>query len=404
MLLRKLDSPQFAMLNYGMYVITLLGIITSAFERWLMIQQSRRSWDERIKLARSLFTSVGILFLILIIVVGLLLCLWAPETSRIVVICTISMALVFLSLFPKSLVVSQENYVLLGLLGLVEPFFRFVSIAAFVSNVAILPVFIGHLLSSFVVLQVSLFLLRQIPAQPSRKNISDISLSARVVLLQVLLQAGISIFWVADGVILKHLLSVEAYSAYVAHAYIMKFPLFLTTSILSVLMVKVVTDQAGYRDFRKMTAIGIAGSILAFGSVAIVELLFPGKIITVLGYGALAVPGLLVLIAVAWTLHSIISLLLTMLIKVAWHVSVQTVIILYTVSFIGLLFVGSYDIAELLKMLTIQAIIFLVCIVTISSLLPAPYFEMPEKLASPVSGTKRKRRKSRLVRRSPSNL
>lgn len=397
MLLRKLDAPQFALLNYGMYVITLLGIVTGAFERWLMIQQSRRTWEERVSLAKSVFSSVGILFLILITAVGLLLCLWAPETSRIVVVCTISMVFVFLSIFPKSLVISEENYLLLGFLGLIEPVFRFVSIAAFVSNVAILPVFIGHLVSSFAILQISLYLLRQIPIGHKIPKLKGLDLTAGTVFVQVLLQAGISIFWIADGVILKHVLSVEAYSTYVAHAYIMKFPLFLTTSILSVLMVKVVTDQAGYRDFKNMTVLGILGSAVAFGAIATVEFLFSGRIITFLGYGSLAVPGLLLLIGIAWTLHSIISLLLTLLIKVAWHISIKLTTVLYTLSFILILFLGSQDILELLKLLSIHAGVFLTIIGIIGLILPAPLFEKEQKV-------KKKQRKLPSAKQAVGNL
>lgn len=359
--LRKLDIDHYALLNYGMYSITFLAVVMGSFERWLMIRLSTLPFYQRLSAIKEIFKTTIRPIPVLIVGLGILFCILNPSAFPYIILSVISVLLMFLSLFPKALVVSEENYVFLGTLSIIEPLFRLATVYLFVQNGNIIPFFIGHLLASASVGIISYFTFKRSLETPRKEEdeSAHMKLEINEIFGQILLQVGVSIFWIADGLLLKNLLSEQIYATYVTYAYIMKFPLLLTISFVNVLTIKNVIEREQQAQFRKMMILAIFLSIAAFSIIGLMDTVLPGVITTFLGFNQYYIPGILFYMSVVWTIHTILTILFTYLLKVQQGPRLFLNIGSYMISFIIILLLFNLSLITLLTAILIQGILFL---------------------------------------------
>lgn len=359
--LRKLDIDHYALLNYGMYSITFLAVVMGSFERWLMIRLSTLPFYQRLSAIKSIFKKTNKPIPVLIVVLGIIFGILNPSAFPYIILSVFSVLFIFISLFPKALVVSEENYVFLGSLSIIEPIFRLATVYLFVQNGNITPFFVGHLLASASVGVISYFTFKKSLENPREEEteVPQIKLEVNEIFGQILLQVGVSIFWIADGLLLKSLLSDQIYATYVTYAYIMKFPLLLTISFVNVLTIKNVIEREQQTQFKKMMILAIFLSIGAFSLIGLTDTVLPGAITAFLGFNQYYVPGILFYMSIVWTIHTILTILFTYLLKVEQGPRLILNIGSYMISFVIMLLVFNSDLFTLLTAILIQGIIFL---------------------------------------------
>lgn len=347
---KDLPNETFASINFGIYILSMFGILNESLSKALTVNLSEKDPSKYKKYLFSVFRSVTPIFFVIIALVTLVLYYIFPQYFILLILCGAIASIIYVYMYLRAWINALENYIILGTLLLGIPFARLIS-ALLITDLNYLWIFIFILFAGVLMIGGScLFLskkdksfsLKFVPNNHKRILISNL-------LSQILIQLGINIFWIADGIILKNLLSVETYNSYVTYAYIYKFPFFISASFVLVLLGNNVQTKSKRKLFTKNLLISLTYVAIGFIGVFLFDYFTNGLILKALGYEKHIVAGLTLYFGLAWLFQTLAYLLFNSLQKIMKEREELNVLIFsYATTYILIIFLLSSDINNLI--------------------------------------------------------
>lgn len=364
---KDLNNTSFALLNFGFYVIGLAGIFVDAVYRWLLMMVSSIKADQRFAvLYRALTRSMTAICSVVALIIIAVYIYSNPDASQslVIVLAGVNVAIGVLAIYPRSLIISEERFVLSGTLDLIAPIFRLL-LTILVLNNSNVPLLFAGLCGATIL---NIIILYAYLLKRSAKNSRDIvfggnkeseivrTFTIRSVVSNATVQIAIAAFYISDGVILKSLLSDFDYGMYVSYAYVYKFPLFVSLAMLPILLGKDFSD--GDRKEVKQTLKKAMYIIFAsFSVLFMIDAVSEGWLLKILGYSRFIQPGLSFVFGLSWMAHTMNYFLFSYLIKVeskSRSVGIQA--LLYAIVYVSVLIIFSGDLARMLMMSLVVAV------------------------------------------------
>ncbi|MEA3356848.1 MAG: hypothetical protein U9Q67_00185 [Patescibacteria group bacterium] len=362
--LKKLNEESFAQINFGIYVWVLLSIVNISFGKWLTIELSKLNPAKRFPFFAAVFKKSFFPLAGIVVLIALVLLLSSQDASLVIFLCFISGIVGIVAVFVSSWINAREWFLLLGLSLVVAPVIRLINTIFFVSDDNIWILFVGFIVAALLAIGFLGWYIwskdrNLLKLEDGEEEGAHVALGN--VMLNTVLQTLLSTFWIADGVVLKNVLSDELYNIYVCYAYVFKFPLFICVSVITVVLGKNIFDKGMRNQFLKVFKVAMLLVIGSFGGVLLVELVMEGLILSVLGYSDMVVHGLVYYFGFAWLVQMVVFFLFSFLLKMKGRVGILTwLIVLYSVSYIVSLLVFIQDIFTLLQGILVQGLVFII--------------------------------------------
>lgn len=364
---KKLNDDGFALLNFGVYVMGLAGIITDAFSKWLLLTVSAVKYEDRFALIRhAIKSSLPTVFSIMFLLFAVVYIYSTPTHSEalIILLAAISILIGVISVFPQAIIISKEGFTFAGLLSLIPPVFRVLITALWLTNDNIAILYVGFIVSALITLALQFWYVSREKYWKESSKITKTDemrnqLAVKGILINCIMQICIAAFFLADGVILKSLMPSQEYSIYVAYAYIYKFPLFITISMMIVLIGKDFSDGNRARILRTLL-LSLSVIIATFGAFILFDTFTGSWLLNILGYSRYIVPGFTMIFGLSWLAHTCNYYFFAFLLKTKPKSKIVKLSILtYGIAYMTVLFTLSYDTFTMLRGSLIVGAVFM---------------------------------------------
>lgn len=377
---KQLTDPNLATLNFGIYTMGLLGYATSSLYNWILLKLSAIKQEDRFNAIAILIKKTSIINLIISIIICAIIIIrnlpLAVDESLIIVLLLISNSLGMIAVFPQAIAVIREKFTLTGLLALTAPIARTLFTLLFVSNGAVWPLFTAFLVTPLINTYITFLavakednisvkeLLKKFFVNKNKQLAKDLKIDTVQILVNMLIQLSLVVFFGLDGIVLKSLLSDTNYVIYTTYAFLYKFPLFISTSLVVVLTGKDLMAE-GKKHISKylvqILGVSLALISLSYGAVFIAEWLAPGAILSFVGYEEYFLSGYSLWFGLAWFLNTFVYYLFIYMLKTVPDNKVErTLIFIYATSFIIVLYVFSGSLFHIAYATAVLAAIFIV--------------------------------------------
>lgn len=378
--MKDLSDPNLAILNFGIYILGLLGYVTSSIYNWLLIKLSAIKEEDRFDAIAVLVKKSSVINLVVAVVICIGISLNSypllNEEWLILAILLVSNIIGLINIFPQAIAVIKEKFTLTGILALVSPIARTVFTLFFVSNKAVWPLFLAFIITPIFNTIITIISLKkeyntsflQMTRKffiTKRKDLNkELKINLGQILVNMLVQLSLIVFFGFDGIILKSLLSDTNYVVYTTYAFLYKFPLFISTSMVVILTAKdlVKTNKPQISKYlAKMLGISLLLIILSYGAVFIVEFIKEGFIMSIVGYGEYFIKGYTFKFGLSWLLNTFVYYLFIYLLKTAPDDKLEKAIIfIYGVGYIIALYLTNSSLLLISKTTAIFASVFIV--------------------------------------------
>ncbi len=365
---KNLDDSNFSLLNWGIYVFTILNIPSESLIKWVTIELGKIDIEKRtdylITIARKSFVPFYLMFSIIFAGISL----QKNSDFTIVSICLISALIAFWSIFPRAYLNVRERYLEMNLVLLTIPVIRLIFTVFFIANGNVVLLFWGLVLSSIIGTLLSyVFLfndlglnLKYLFNSLSNQNSFQFTNKILNIVGNVFLQIALSTFWLVDGLVLKNFLGDYDYSVYVSYSYIYKFPMFAAIGVAPVLLGKSVLSEANRIELKKTLRKSILIIFGLFGSFLLIEILFEGRLLELLGYTRYFKQGFSFIFGLAWLVQTLVYFVFTYLLKIKANRKTYVAIFLYSLSFIIGLYVFRDSIFSVMWFVLGQGLFFII--------------------------------------------
>ncbi len=377
---KDLTDEKLAVLTFGIYTMGLLGYATSAIYNWVLLKLSSIKPEDRFNAVAILIRKTAVInTIITTIICAFLVARNLPldfDEAIIISLVVIGNGLTMLFIYPQAIAVIKEKFTLTGLLALSTPILRTIFTLLFISNQAVWPLFLAFivagLLNKGILIQalakeenktfrqlIKRMLINKNPALPS-----TLKINSRKILMNILVQFSLAAFFGLDGIILKSLLSDTNYVIYTSYAFLYKFPLFISTSLVVVLTGKDIMNGAKThikKHLAQILGVSLGLISLSFGAVFLAETLSEGLILSLIGYGEYVIEGYSLWFGLAWFLNTFVYYLFLYLLKTIPDNKFEKLLILaYGICYVATLYIFSGSLFALAQATSGVAALFIV--------------------------------------------
>lgn len=360
----RLDDYMFGLLNWGVYIFTLLNIPIELFTRWLTIELSKKDLECRWEYVNILFSRLWKFFSLITVIPILLMLVFHVDHMYILIFSVLTAFVGLITSFFRAILATQNRFFEFNSLNMVLPLFRLFSTIIFIPSGQIDWVFGAFLFSSILSLLICICFFvnsRDINWAFFRRNIKTINNSVRIedLLGSLFMQLMISVFWVFDGILLYRLLSQKDYAIYTSYSYVYKFPLFVSISLIPVFLGENILDaKDNFKIDRLIKKILVLVASLYFVSLSF-DYLTNGLILRILGYARYLNSNISLILGMSWFTQTICFFLFSYDLKIhADNTSIKKTAILYFITFVSGLFIFSFNLQGILKFIFWQGIVF----------------------------------------------
>ncbi len=359
-LVRDVDAYTLASINFGIYVIVLFGVLTESLSKWLTIQLSRRNPKEYKRYLFSVYIKASPVIVLVLSLISAIFIFFYPKYLILLITCFTVSLLMYVYQYLRAWINSLQNYLMLGFLLTLYPLARLIS-SYFVSNGAdYLTIFWSFIAAGILLILSSIVFIYKrektlfIVPKSYIKNTDN-----KQIILNILIQLAINTFWILDGIVLNKILSVNIYNTYVTYSFIYKFPFFLSSSFLLVVLGQNISKMKSFKAFLKTVLRGILLATFMYLPVIIFEYFNNGWILKTMGYGRFYIPSLSVLFGISWFFQTIVFMLYSSIVKIAkFNKVVNIQIAVYSLSFILGLLCFSNSIPNLMTFILFHGLAF----------------------------------------------
>jgi len=261
----KLDDSNFALLNWGIYVFTFLNIPIESLLRWITIRLGMVDPERRMALLIHFMKKTVVPIYVLLVIFAFPFVTIDSSSAYIGILCLLSAFLGFWSIFPRAYLNVREKFFEFNLVLLIIPIVRLIFTVLFVFNGSVYLLFFGLILSSLLAtILSSIFVWKDSGINLSSiQNIikgneaNEFDDNVTNIFRNIFLQVALTVFYIADGMILKNLLSEYDYNVYVSYSYIYRFPMFAAIGMIPVILGKAVISEDNKYKLKKTLIVSI---------------------------------------------------------------------------------------------------------------------------------------------------
>ncbi len=377
---KQLTDSNLAILNFGIYTMGLLGYATSSLYNWILLKLSAIKQEDRFNAIAILIRKTSVINLIISIIICAIIILrnlpLGFDESLIIVLLLVSNSMGMIAIFPQAIAVIREKFTLTGILALTAPIARTIFTLLFVSNGAVWPLFTAFLATLFInsyIIFLALSkednisikeLIKKFFINKNKQLAKDLKIDTKQILINMLIQLSLVVFFGLDGIVLKSLLSDTNYVTYTTYAFLYKFPLFISTSLVVVLTGKDLMKE-GKKHVSKylIQILGVSLGLisLSYGAVFIVEWLAEGAVLSFVGYEEYILSGYSLWFGLAWFLNTFVYYLFIYMLKTVPDNKVERILIfIYATLFIVALYIFSNSLFHIAYATAFVAGIFII--------------------------------------------
>ncbi|HNZ70475.1 MAG TPA: hypothetical protein PKJ86_00495 [Candidatus Dojkabacteria bacterium] len=400
---RTLTADSLAIINFSIYFVALSGIITDSFTKWLTIELSSREIKERIMYLVSNFLRIVTIIDSVIIIIGIIIYITTPSLHNslgitILILCSISGMLSGISSFFTSYFSAQGRFSIVSALTLILPITRIIFTFFILNDTNPWVVSLSYVVTAAITLLFNFVILSKISHHNFRDIVGSLSnkdnfsknlkSSTLFIIENALIQICLGAFYILDGLILKEIISSYDYTVYTSLAYIYKFPLFLSISISIILLgqnVVEISDTNATQEYKKDNLISEISNkdntqitkrsdkikrtffisllliFASFGSLIVIDTLFPGLILDILGYGQYYSRYLSLIMGFAWMANTTLYFIFVYFLKAYKDSYIfKMLIIFYAVSLIASIILTGNDLNKIIFYVLIIPIIYII--------------------------------------------
>ncbi|MFH1547161.1 MAG: hypothetical protein ABIC57_01615 [bacterium] len=375
--LRNIETSTLAVINFGIAIMSLFGMFTEAYSKQLTIHLSKTNSSEFKKILFTSYVKVTPYMLFVFALAFGILMLIYPE-HLILILSILSLALLlYIYHYFRAWINGLEKYFILGLLTLAFPTSRVISGYLVSHGANYLTVFWALIIAAFTLLIGSILYLKSKNKDLLKPvNTTKFSIDPKLLLFNAVLQLAVNTFWIFDGIILNKTLSASIYTSYITFAFLYKFPLFISTSFLFVILGENISSKKEQKNFIWTIVRGMLLVVAVFIPIIVFEYFKTGYIHYLIGYGKYYVDGISIFFGLGWMLQTLSYLLFSSSLKLAPKSKlVLAEIVISSLTFI----IGLTVFNETLKVLTLFILFHGLITLAVSTIMLIQVVKRPQR-------------------------